>query len=88
MKLERFEKAISRLTNLFQKEGFYKDHPTKFEKDLFGKFIFYHSHVLIITSRLHEDIAEDDSFTRLVGWDFNPQTKLVGCLTVVRGWLD
>lgn len=65
MNLERFEKAISSLRNLFKEEGFYKN-PDKFEIDLFGKFIDYHSQVTIITSRLEEDIAENESLKKYI----------------------
>lgn len=65
MNLERFENAISSLRNLFEEEGFYKE-PNKFEIDLFGKLIDYHSQVLIITSRLEEDVAGHDSLKEYV----------------------
>jgi hypothetical protein len=65
MNLERFEKAISSLTDMFKDEGFYKS-PDKFEIDVFGKFIDYHSQAIIITSRLEEDITEHDSLMKYI----------------------
>ena len=65
MNLKRFEEAISSLRNLFKEEGFYKD-PNRFEIDMFCRFIDYHSQVIIITSRLEEDIAEHDSFVKFI----------------------
>lgn len=63
MNLKRFEKWISSLSNLFRGEGFCKD-PDKFEMDVFVKFIDYHSQAIIIISRLKEDIARHESFTK------------------------
>lgn len=65
MNFERFEREFSRLRDLFKERGFYKE-PNRFEIDLFGRFLDYHSQVIIITSRLEEDIAEHDSFTKYV----------------------
>lgn len=65
MNLARFEKSISSLRKLFKEEGFYKN-PNKFEIDIFGKFIDYHSQALIITSRLEEDVAEHNSLKKYI----------------------
>lgn len=65
MNLDRFEKLISDLGNLFREKGFYKD-PNSYEIDLFVKFIDFHSQAVIITSRLEEDIAEFESFNKTI----------------------
>ena len=65
MNLDRFEKLISNLGNLFKEKGFYKD-PNSFEIDLFGSFLNFHSQALIITSRLEEDIDEFESFNKII----------------------
>lgn len=65
MNLHRFEKACSNLRKFFKEEGFYKN-PNKFEIDVFGKLIDFHSQAVIMTSRLQKDIAEHDSFVKFV----------------------
>lgn len=62
MELKRFDKSFSNLTKVFKK-GFYKK-PDKFEIDVFCKIIDFQLQVLIITSRLEEDIAKDTIYTK------------------------
>jgi len=59
---DRFEKAILSLVNLFR-EGFYKN-PNQFDIDVFAKFMDILPQVMIITSRLEEDIVEFDSMSK------------------------
>jgi hypothetical protein len=63
MNLDRFERTISNLREKFEEEGFYKN-PDKFDIDVFGKFLDYHSQAIIITSRLEEDVTDVKSFQK------------------------
>jgi hypothetical protein len=62
---ERFEKEFSKLESLFRNQGFYKN-ADKFEIDVFGRFIDYDSQVVIITSRLEDEIALHESFMKYI----------------------
>jgi hypothetical protein len=65
MNLERFETEFSKLYDLLKREGFPKE-KDKDEIRVYGRFVSYHSELLIINSRLIEEIAEHDSFMEYI----------------------
>ena len=93
MELERFEKAFSKLTDLFSEQGFYNN-PNRFEIDVYGKIIDYELQALIITERLEEDISNDKSHTKYVfgsleeGKDINDDEMKKDILNHVKLNLD
>jgi hypothetical protein len=65
LEYERFEKAFSKLTDMFGEQGFYKN-PNRFGIDVYGRISDYWLQALIITGRIEEDISNNKSHTKYV----------------------
>jgi hypothetical protein len=65
MKLSKFDKAFSNLTELFHKKGYYKN-PNKEQANVFGKIVDYQIQLMIITGRLETDIEMEKAHEKYI----------------------